>query len=413
MRDALEGDLRELADAAGALAPRMPPRAISPEMYELGRALFWDGELSGGREEACASCHTKVLVIGMPGPFSIGSGPVLTSRNHLGVGDWDLHGPRFFWDGRVEPLADGRLRNPIGSALPDGVDGPSHAAFLFGGLHPSEMIGKDNDLAAIPGHDFPAIWRALMGRILAFDGYLPRFRAAFPDVDDEAFTYVHASRAMRDYAEVTVRFTGSPWDRFVRGEEGVLSDEALRGGLVFFGRGGCARCHDGPAFSDNDLHNLAVPQFGPGPTPPGTETFDLGRALVTRDPDDSFRFLTPSLRHVGETMPYMHNGVFVHLEDAVRHHLDPVASLESFGPAQVPASYHPFFPTGARDAERLAARRAEVLATLDPLLAEPLDLSDAEVHDLLAFLRALTDPDFTWSLRWVPTSSPTGRTGAL
>ncbi|MCB0238120.1 MAG: hypothetical protein KDH08_05655, partial [Anaerolineae bacterium] len=101
----------------------------------------------------------------------------------------------------------------------------------------------------------------------------------------------------------------SPWDRFLAGDDSALSTDAQHGALLFYGDAGCARCHSGNLLTDQEFHNAAVPQLGPGK---GRQNpyIDLGRARETGNPDDRFAFRTPPLRNVALTGPWMHNGAF-------------------------------------------------------------------------------------------------------
>ena len=120
---------------------------------------------------------------------------------------------------------------------------------------------------------------------------------------------------------------------------------ARRGAELFFGDAGCSRCHSGPLLSDDDFHNIGVPPFGPGKV----GGIDEGRFLVTGEPSDRFAFRTPPLRNVALTPPYMHDGVFATLREAVEHHLDPEANLA-----------------------RREVRVGDVRVPLDPALAEDI-----------------------------------------
>jgi cytochrome c peroxidase len=85
--------------------------------------------------------------------------------------------------------------------------------------------------------------------------------------------------------------------------EGTMSPSALRGEALFQGKAGCVSCHRGPLFTDNLLHDTAVPQVKGG-TDPGA-------------PNPPRSFNTPQLRDVRNTAPYMHNGVFSTLRQVV------------------------------------------------------------------------------------------------
>lgn len=166
-----------------------------------------------------------------------------------------------FWDGRSPSLEDQALR-PI--------------------VSPQEM--------ALP----PA---QLMPRIQAQPRYAALFAAAFPG---EAPGLSAVARALAAYQRTLVSGE-APVDRFFAGDSTALSPQAQRGFALFAGRARCATCHAGWALSDWQRH-------------------DIGR------PDTANRKVrTPSLREVGRTAPYMHDGRFPTLEAVVDHYSDGAA----------------------------------------------------------------------------------------
>jgi cytochrome c peroxidase len=162
---------------------------------------------------------------------------------------------------------------------------------------------------------------------------------------------------------------------------------------LFFGEAHCVQCHSvaGDAnemFSDFREHVLAVPQLVPtsgnvafaGPN--GNE--DLGRGSVSGLDADRYAFRTAPLRNASLAAAFMHDGAFTTLEAAIRHHLDPAASADSYSAAAQHLPPDLRGPLGPIE---------PMLARLDPLLAELPPLTDAEVHALAAFVsRALLDP---------------------
>lgn len=150
----------------------------------------------------------------------------------------------------------------------------------------------------------------------------------------------------------------SPFDQWLAGKDDAISTAAKRGFQVFVGRGTCMECHKGAAFSDFDYHDTGVPQTGSN-----APTIDLGRSDVTHLVDDDGKFMTPSLRNLDHTGPYMHDGSFTRLEDIVE-----------------------FYRHGGGDGAYSGVK--------DPRIS-PLDLTDEDVHDLVEFLQALDDPAIT------------------
>lgn len=196
----------------------------------------------------------------------------------------------------------------------------------------------------------------------------------------------------------------SPFDAYLRGDGEALTAAQVRGMDLFYGAAGCSGCHAGKFQTDHKYHAIAMPQIGPG----HDERFlgeDVGRQEKTLKAADRYKFRTPSLRNVELTAPYGHDGAFDSLEAVVRHHLDPVASLESYDIGQ--AFLPPREDLDALDLTQhnTPAVRAAIAAANE---LQPTALSDTEVSDLLAFLRALTDPTSRDMRRLIPRDVPSG-----
>jgi cytochrome c peroxidase len=176
----------------------------------------------------------------------------------------------------------------------------------------------------------------------AIDGYRAQFEAVFgSDVTTDGIAKAIAA------FERTVLSGPSPHDRYVAGERSAMPPAAVRGMRLFNGRARCRTCHGGPMLSDQGFHNIGVGMDRPRP--------DIGREAVTKDPKDRGRFKTPSLRNVALTWPYMHDGSLRTLADVVE-----------------------FYDAGG-------VRNP----SLD-IFIMPLELTDDERKDLVAFLEALT-----------------------
>jgi cytochrome c peroxidase len=172
--------------------------------------------------------------------------------------------------------------------------------------------------------------------------YSPRFAAAFPD----GLTVANLGKALASFERVLLRGDSSI-DRFRRqGQATALTPQERHGLWLYESKANCWRCHSGPNFTDESFHNTGVNRR--------SGSADPGRFAVTRREEDRGKFKTPTLRGVALTAPYMHDGSIATLEQVVE-----------------------FYNTGGgADPKR------------DPALA-PLNLSNEEVADLVAFLRAL------------------------
>jgi cytochrome c peroxidase len=405
----------------------MPPlsfgSAPDPNLVKLGQALFFDRILSGNRDIACSTCHlpgqnssdSLSLSIGTGakgglGPQrELGSGRPFIPRNALdifnrGASEWHT----MFWDSRLSGSPETGFVTPARSALPPGLDSILAVQAMFpvtsrdemrGRLGDVSVTGPPNELAALGDQDFTGIWAVLLARLLAIPEYVALFQAAYPDTPLGEFGFQHAANAIAAFEQDAFTFANSPWDQYLTGDQEALSEPARRGAELFFGQAGCARCHSGNLFTDQEHHNLGVPQLGPGK---GDEApLDLGRARETQNPLDRFAFRTPSLRNVTVTGPWMHNGAYTSLEDAVRHHFNPEQALRAYNPNQL-------IPNLRNTVKIDEATVTTLLMTLDPLVESLPHLTDQEVDDLLAFLEALTDPTAAHLDDIVPASVPSG-----
>ena len=157
---------------------------------------------------------------------------------------------------------------------------------------------------------------------------------------------------------------------------------------LFYGRARCATCHSGPLMSDQEFHALGLPAFGPGKTRRfDPQPRDVGRMGETDRLEDAYRFRTPMLRNVALTAPYGHNGAYPTLEGIVRHHLDPVAALAAWRPEDARLPRADWLAAGDFAVRQDAREMARQAAVID---IAPVALSDAEVAEVVAFLRALT-----------------------
>ncbi|MEP5089594.1 MAG: cytochrome-c peroxidase, partial [Paracoccaceae bacterium] len=204
---------------------------------------------------------------------------------------------------------------------------------------------------------------------------------------DTPLHFSDISNAIAAFIAFEWRADNSPFDQYLR-DGTPLSKEAENGMKLFYGKANCASCHSGQFQTDHQFHAIAMPQIGPGKAARfESHHRDEGRARVTGDPGDLYRFRTPSLRNVTATAPYGHSGAYATLEGVVRHHLDPVQSLRSYDVSQA------VLPTleGSPDFEVLADQ-AEIdrIAAANSLDLTPM--SDKEIRELLAFLEALRDP---------------------
>ncbi len=439
------------------------------EKVELGRLLFFDKILSGNRNISCATCHHPDLASSDGVALSLGEGATgLGPDRRAGDGlDTGVHArmPRnspalfnvgaeeyttFFHDGRVEVDEAGNYDSgfitPAKWKFPTGLDNVLAAQAMFPVTSHTEMAGQqgENEIAdAVAANNAAGpggVWELLADRLRENSEYVQRFGEAFPEQVDggEDITFVLAANAIAAFEAEAFRSDDSPFDRYVR-EGAALSPSATRGMDLFYGKASCVSCHSGKFQTDHDFYAIAMPQIGPGKSDgwdseywqtTGVRAFteDFGRGRVTVRPEDNYKFRTPSLRNVELTGPWGHSGSYDSLEAVVRHHLDPVGSLEAYrfdendlpplqGAIETTASgsslQHGWMSERRFNAflmqdgwvQGSSALRNEIAAANE---LEQIRLSDGEVADLIAFLESLTDPTARDLSSLVPEYVPSG-----
>lgn len=399
--------------------------AHSREEIALGRLLFYDPILSGNRSVSCATCHHPRLATGDGVSLGLGDGGTGLGPNrrpdpenppeqriarnapplfNLGAAEFT----RFFHDGRLEsaPERATGLRTPLGADMERGFASALAAQAMFPVLSGDEMAGhySENDVAQAvrqgvltgPG----GAWSILSARIEA----IPDYRAQFTEIiGDRPVHFTDIANAIAAFIAFEWRADDSPFDDWLR-HDAPLPAAAMRGMDLFYDAAGCSACHSGLFQTDHDFHAIAMPQIGPGKAARfERHNRDTGRMRVTGDAADSYRFRTPALRNIALTAPYGHSGAYATLDAVIRHHLDPVAALRAYDPAQAVLTAPGFDSDFAvlADPEEIAR-----IAAANELA--PLTLTDAQIADLLAFLDTLTDARGGQGRLGIPASVPSG-----
>jgi cytochrome c peroxidase len=441
---------------------RAEARAPKAKIH-LGRMLFFDKILSGNKNIACATCHHPTLGTGDGLALPIGEGGKGLGPNRRVVAKHPVTGrvPRnspplyfagaksvtaMFHDGRIAIDTQNKFKSgfisPAGKRLPKGLDSVLAVQAMFPVTSDREMAGQRgaNRLATIAaqkrGNWQNRVWNLLARRLRAIPDYVVLFKQAYPEIEKKSdITYVHAANAIAAFEASAFRADQSPYDKFLRERDPtVLTSAARRGHELFYGKAGCAKCHSGPLQTDQKFHAIAMPQLGPGKGHGKDKTYrtktgykiyleDEGRYAVTKDKADLFRFRTPSLRNVELTGPWGHAGAFDTLEAVIRHHADPVKSLADYPTDKALVPRLTAAVAGDRRRVRLTGKRLNNFNLRDTWVQNTPELRDriaeanelrktnltaAEIRDLIAFMKALTDPRNRNQAHLVPAQVPSG-----
>lgn len=387
------------------------------ESVDLGRKLFADEILSGNKNISCQTCHhpsqgtADGLSLGL-GEGAMGIGPDRKANTDI-MKRVPRHSPHLFnlghksvteqfWDGRVslDPRAPSGYDSPAEAWLPHGLTSLSAVQATLPVTAQFEMAGNtgENEVIGAVRQRIDYAWPVIVERVIADDEYWQLIRAAYPELERRRDTeYKHLANAIGDYINTEFRSFNAPIDRLSRGETVELSQAQRAGMELFYGKGRCGECHSGPLFSDGNYYSLALPPMGPGRTRQWDPwARDVGRMGVSNRAEDAYAFRVPSLRNLSFTAPYGHNGAYRTLRAMIEHHNDPIGALERYDRSQAILPDAPHIEVidwiGFADKRELARIKRSVDL-------QPLNLSDAEIDQILAFLTLLDEPELIARLR--------------
>lgn len=297
----------------------------------LGKELFYDAAISGDGTMSCATCHqpAKAFADGIPKSLSNVQGKTVL-RNAPSLVN-AVYADRYFYDLRaftLEQQAEHVIFNP---------------------------------------DEFNTAYSAILKKLGESKKYASQFKGVF---GKGKITREQFSKALASYV-LSLRSFNSPFDKYIRGESNELSQEVKNGFNLFMGKANCATCHFVPTFAgltpplynENESEILGV-LADPNAKSPTLDT-DGGRwnnSILSEYAwiyEKSFK--TNTVRNVGLTAPYFHNGAYTTLEEVVD-----------------------FYNNGGGGGLGLNV-------TNQTLSADPLDLTPIEKKELIAFMKSLND----------------------
>lgn len=330
----------------------------TPEKIELGRLLFYDPLLSGGKDVSCATCHHPDFGYAESIDLSIGV-------NGKGLGEH-----RKFNDVNNIPFTKRNSQSLLNTAFngigPDGHYTPEEAPMFWDfrakGLE-EQATFPVKAFEEMRGHQFgeEKIGEEIVKRVGAIAEYRSLFKTAFPENDTVNLN--HIAKALGAFQRSLIA-NNSRFDQYMRGDKAAMSGQEIEGMRSFI-TAGCARCHSGPMLSDFKPHVLGVADNEKLPFS------DSGY-------QSTYAFRTPTLRNLRFTRPYMHSGKIPTVKDVL------------------------FF---YEDLHGKPLQNPHVARTqLDPL-AQEVKVEFKEINAIVEFLNALNDGNYD---KKIPAAVPSG-----
>ncbi len=339
--------------------PRVPAdNPMSVEKFELGRHLFYDKRLSGNGSYACASCHFQHLAFTDGKAVATGSTGEFTARSAQGLANSVYH-TYYTWANYSLATMERQMINPLA------------------GERPVEMGLNDGNQQAI------------LQRFRDDEDYVQRFAQVFPD-EEQPITIENIIKAIAAFQRGLIS-ANSKYDQQLQ-HKAALTEAEERGRRLFFSeQAQCSQCHGSFNFNDQvvaaDTADVVAPFHNTGLyNLDANGSFPYGnRGLfeISDDPKDMGMFRAPSLRNVGVTAPYMHDGSIATLEDV----------LDFYAAHGRVIAQGPYKGDGRRNPHKDAR-------------IDKIKLDKAARADIVAFLKTLTDESFLTDLRYADPFKP-------
>lgn len=384
------GALQLLRDNSLATIPQDPKNSITQEKIDLGKLLFHETGLAlnpkqseGMNTYSCASCHQSKAGFQSGMKQGIGEGGsgfglfgearvMDTNYDDITIDVQPIRSPTILntafqdvmlWNGQF-----GATKTNAGTEAEWTTGTPKEMNTLgFEGVETQAIAGLDVHRLKCD----PEIVRNNATYKLLFD-------EAFPNVaEDERYTKLYGALAIAAY-ERTVVASEAPFQKWLHGENGAMNETEKKGAQLFFGKGKCYTCHSGPGLNGMDFHALGMNDLSGGDihgvVDEGTKK---GRGGFTKNPEDDYKFKTPTLYNLKDLNFLGHGGSLTSVREVIEYKNNAVAENSEVPQGQLSIEF------------------------------VPLDLTDEEIDQLTTFVEnGLYDDNLD---RYVPESLPTGQ----
>ena len=335
--------------------------SITADKINVGKAIFFDTNLSNPIGQACASCHAPETGFSDPFNRAISEGAasnLFGNRNSPSV-SYNAFSPARYYNTTDETYIGGLF---LDGRSPDLKDQLTHPM-----LNPVEMNNSS--------------MQDVLQKIKKAS-YFPKIESAYGSIhsDEELMTFVADALVKFETSDEVNPFT-SKYDYYLQGRA-TLSLPEKKGLVLFEGKALCSQCHvtePDPVqrkilFTDFSYDNIGVPKNTGNPfynqsatvNPSGINFIDLGIGAIVSQPEHNGKFRVPTLRNIAVSAPYFHNGSFSTLKDVVRFY-------------------------NRRDLKTVEFNAPEVSQNVNTDELGNLKLTEEEEDNLVAFLKTLTD----------------------
>ena len=291
---------------------------LTKEKIILGKELFFDKNLSKNRDVSCATCHmlsksrNKHILL-----HSLENSTTLTNCASCHIKD------ESGTDRLSSAVGTGNVQNPLHLNTMT-ILNSSLAKYLTwdGTVHSVEEEAGNSLQSKYKMNMTP---KALEKRISSSTQYVKKFNLAFENnstLKQNNVSFKNMQLALGTY--VRTLLTRGPYDRFLEGDNNAISKKAKRGFSDFIALG-CKGCHTGMSVGGQVIERFPLKAYV------NVNDIDFNFPLMLSDnsfpfkntggflgKDNKHYFRVPILRNVTKTSPYFHNGSVAKIEDAVR-----------------------------------------------------------------------------------------------
>ncbi len=365
--------------------PQDPKNVLSASKVELGKLLFHETAIAldakhqaGMGTYSCASCHHAKAGFQAGRVQGVGDGGMgfgIAGENRFMMSSYNdyecdvqpirtpsvlnvAYQPNLLWNGKLGATATNLAYE---SNFNEDENTTAFNNLGFEGVETQAIVGL-------------GVHRLKINEFLeAYSEYVELFNESFSQVNN--ITRENAGLAIAAY-ERTLMANEAPFQKWLKGDKTAMSENEMKGAILFFGKAGCVNCHSGPSLASMEYYALGMKDLinqGEIDTKPNDKAH-LGRGGFTNLQEDMFKFKVPQLYNLKDSEFYGHGASFRNIKDVVEY-----------------------------KNKAIPENNKVMQGKLSPLF-QPLNLTEDEINLIATFIEvSLYDDNLT---RYVPNSLP-------